>query len=138
LENALLSLPPLTHETAAPASSRLHCEPVSNDFVGSLKQVMHAYIQESDLSVEFAAALCDTSKRSLQRHLTEMGTRYSEVLEQVRFHAACRMLQDPDLTVADVAHKLGYSNPTHFSRAFRRIADVNPKLYYQAYSHYCR
>ena len=138
LENALLSLPPLTHETAAPASSRLHCEPVSNDFVGSLKQVMHAYVEESDLSVEFAAGLCDTSKRSLQRHLSEMGTRYSEVLGQVRFHAACRMLQDPNMTVADVAHKLGYSNPTHFSRAFRRIAGVNPKLYYQAYSQYCR
>ena len=121
-----------------PASSPPHYEPLSNDFVGSLKQVLHAYIQERDLSIEFAAALCDTSKRSLQRKLSGMGTRYSEVLDQVRFHTACRMLQDSDMKVADVAHQLGYSDPTHFSRAFRRISGVNPRLYRQAYSHYCR
>jgi AraC-like DNA-binding protein len=135
LENALLSLSPLTHEAATPASSQRHCEPFSNDFIGSLKQVLHAYIQESNLSIEFAAELCNTSKRSLQRKLADTGTRYSEVLDQVRFHTASRMLQDPDVTVIDVATLLGYSHSTHFSRAFRRIAGVNPRAYRQQYLH---
>jgi AraC-like DNA-binding protein len=132
LENALLSLPPLPPEATTPTSAPLPCEPFSNDLVGSLKQVLHAYIQESELSLDFAAGLCNTSRRSMQRKLADEGTCYTAVVDQVRFHAACRMLQDSNIKVADVAQRLGYSNPTHFSRAFRRIAGVNPRVYRQA------
>jgi len=136
LENALLSLPPLAPEATTPEPSPLPCDPFKNDFVGSLEQVLHAYIQGTDLSIAFAAGLCDTSKRSLQRKLTDAGTCYSSVLDKVRFHTACRMLQDRDMKVADIAHRLGYSDPTHFSRAFRRIAGINPREYRQTRSHY--
>ena len=114
-----------------PAPSPLHYDSLSNEFAGSFKQVLQTYVQESDLSIDFAAALCNTSKRSLQRKLAESGTRYSEVLDQVRFHTACRMLQAPNIKVADVAKRLGYSEPTHFSRAFRRIAGITPRMYRQ-------
>jgi AraC-like DNA-binding protein len=133
LQNELLSLPPLTDESDTP--SPIHCEPLSNDFAGSLKQVLHSYIQENDLSIDYTAALCNTSKRSLQRKLTVSGTRYSEVLDQARFELACRMLRDPDTNVTNVAHRLGYSHSTHFARAFRRIAGVTPRAYRQAYPH---
>jgi AraC-like DNA-binding protein len=133
LEPALLGLPPLGHQTTRPASSSLPLDGFSTDFVGSLKQVILSYLQETDLSIEQAAGLCDMSKRSLQRTLSAAGTRYSKVLDQVRFDAATSMLQDPCTRVTDVALQLGYSDLTHFSRAFRRIAGVSPRTYRQAY-----
>jgi len=135
LEDTLLSLPPFPHAAATTAFSLPHYDPLSNDFVGSLKQLLRSYIQEPDLSIEFTAALSDASKRNLQRKLTELGTCYSEVLDQVRFHEASRLLQDPGMKVADVSHRMGYSDPTHFSRAFRRIAGVNPQVYRRQYRH---
>ena len=135
MEKTLLSRPPFTHEAATPGSSPIHYATFSNDFVGSLRQVLFSYIQEKDLGLKLVAELCNTSKRSLQRKLTEKGTRFSEMVDHVRFHAASRMLQDPDMTVTDVSHLLGYSDPTHFSRAFRRIAGVNPRMYRQACVH---
>ena len=135
LEKTLLSVPPLTHRSATSTFPSLQVEPLSNDLVGSLKQLLQAYIEESNLSIEVAAELCNTSKRSLQRKLRETGTRYSEVLDHVRFSVATRMLRDPDMKVRDVAHRLGYSDPTHFSRAFRRIAGVKPREYRKAYPH---
>jgi AraC-like DNA-binding protein len=135
LENTLLSLPPLGHQAAAPGCPTLHCERLSSEFVGSLEQVLHSYIQEKDLNIEFAAGLCNMSKRGLQRKLVAEGTRYSNVRDQVRFDAAKRMLQDRDRSVTDISHLLGYSDPTHFTRAFRRIAGVTPRVYRQAYSH---
>ena len=135
LDHALLGLSPSAHNATACASSVLDCDTTSNDFVGSLKQVLQSYIQESELGIGFAAELCNTSKRSLQRRLTESGTRYSEILEQARFDAASELLQDSDIKVTDVALQLGYSDSAHFSRAFKRVAGVNPRVYRQAYSH---
>ena len=133
LDNTLLSLPPLTQQAAAPESPALHCVGLRSDFVDSLEQVLHSYIQEKDLSVEFAAGLCDMSKRSLQRKLATEGTRYIRVLDQVRFDAAKQMLQDRDRNITDISQVLGYSDPTHFTRAFRRIAGVTPRVYRQTH-----
>jgi AraC-like DNA-binding protein len=132
LENALLSRPPLTYAAAAPVSS-LRYEPLQSDFIGSLKKILHTYIQDGDLGVEQVAEMCNTSARSLQRKLKGMGTSYCEMLNQVRFHVASERLKDPDVTVTDDAHLLGYSEPTHFSRAFRRIAGVTPRAYRQVH-----
>ena len=132
LDNALLSLPPFTQAAAKPKSSHLDYDPCSEDFVGSLKQVLSSYIHEQHLSIDFASELCNTSKRSLQRKLKDMGTHYSEVLDHARFQVASQILRDSDMKVTDVARLLGYSDPTHFSRAFRRIAGINPRAYRQA------
>jgi AraC-like DNA-binding protein len=87
------------------------------------------------LSIELAAELCGTSKRSLQRKLKEMGTNYREVLGRTRFRAACEMLQNQNMAVADIALHLEYSDGTHFARAFRRIAGVSPRVYRQQFIH---
>lgn len=130
LDKALLSLSPLHPEAAAPASSPC-CpyEPLPDDFVGSLEQILLSYIHDSDLDLELAAGLCDTSKRTLQRRLNAVGTRYSEVLDHTRYRAAARLLQNPGMTVTEIALKLGYSDVAHFARAFRRIAGVTPLTY---------
>lgn len=134
LDHSLLSLPPFNCATDMSSATPILAESVTTDFVTSLKQVLQTYIQERDLSIEFAAELCNTSKRSLQRKLTEANTRYSEVLDCVRFDVASEMLQNAEIKVTDIAHQLGYSDSAHFSRAFRRVSGVNPRAYRQAYT----
>jgi AraC-like DNA-binding protein len=131
LENALLSVPPLEHQAAACSHSALHCDELPKDFVNSVKQLLFAYVHEKDLSIDFTAGFCDMSRCSLQRRLAAKGTCYSELLDQVRFDAAKQMLQDRDKRITDISQLLGYSNGTHFSRAFRRIAGIPPQLYRQ-------
>jgi AraC-like DNA-binding protein len=135
LENTALSLPPLVNGAAAPASSLLDYKTLPESFVRSLETILLAYIQEDDLSIELVAQLYDMSKRTLQRKLKKSGTSYNELLCHARFRVASQMLQDLDLTATDVAHHLGYSNETHFARAFRRIAGVTPRVYRQQFIH---
>jgi AraC-like DNA-binding protein len=103
----------------------------AKDIVASLKQVVHAYLKEPGLGLNQVAELFNTSPRTLQRKLAEAGASYSEVLEQARLEAACGMLEKPDCTVTHVSYFLGYSDPTNFARAFRRVAGVSPKEYHR-------
>jgi AraC-like DNA-binding protein len=59
---------------------------------------------------------------------------YSDLVDGRRCKAACEALEHTQQSIKDIAAALGYSDPTHFSRAFRRIAGLNPRQYRQAYS----
>lgn len=135
LETALLGQPPLNPIAATAASLQLDYEALPKDFVDSLTTMLQSYIYERDLSIAFAASLCDMSKRSLQRKLAASGTHYSEILDNVRFNAACDMLRDPDMKVTEIAYKLGYNDSSHFSRAFRRVAGISPRQYQKQYQY---
>lgn len=135
LDNALLSLPPLMAGDSIPAPSPPDYQLLPDSFTDTLEQVLLAYLKESDLDVDFAAGLCNMSKRTLQRTLKEMGTHYSEVLDHARFRASSKMLQNPGMHVTDIAHQLDYSDVAHFARAFRRIAGVTPGMYRQQHAH---
>jgi two-component system response regulator YesN len=39
------------------------------------------------------------------------------------------MLADPSFKIVDIAHEVGYENPSHFARSFRRIAGLSPSRY---------
>ena len=134
LENTLLGLPPSHTAHALPASPLSQFEPFAKDFVGSLEQILHSYLQENDLSIEHFASACNMSKRTLQRKLTDTGTSYSTLLDHALFHFASRMLKDSDMTVTNIAHQLGYNDMSHFTRAFRRIAGVTPRAYRQQHN----
>jgi AraC-like DNA-binding protein len=135
VEDAALSLPPLFDGAAVPVSSSLDYRHLPIDFVSSLERTLESYVQEDNLSIDLTAQLCSTSKRSLQRKLKESGTSYNELLSHARFRVASQMLQNLDLSATAVAYHLGYSNETHFARAFRRIAGVSPRVYRQQFIH---
>ena len=139
LENTLLSLPPL-HSRAAPSElSSLDYDPLPNKFISSLEMLLQSYIEDSDLSIEIVAGLCNMSKRTLQRKLKEEGTYYREVLDHELFRVACLMLQNsPDMKLTDITIHMGYSDVSSFARAFRRIAGVTPKVYRQQFNQLAR
>ena len=70
-----------------------------------------------------------SSTRTLQRRLADEGLSYRDLLDELRYETALDLLQDPENTITEVANLLGYSDPSHFSRAFRRMAGVSPGEY---------
>lgn len=58
----------------------------------------------------------------------EVGSSFSDYLEQVRIEAACRLLQEGVL-VAKVAEDTGYGSVQAFRRAFKRVMGVSPSSY---------
>ena len=131
VENRLLSLPPITHQSRTSSSSLDQLVPLPHDFVSSLERALLSYAQSTDIDLDAAAELAHMSKRTMQRKLKDRGTRFSEVRDNARYRSAIQMLRDPVVKVADIAYRLGYSDTAHFSRAFKRIAGVSPRAFRQ-------
>jgi AraC-like DNA-binding protein len=75
-----------------------------------------------------------TSTRSLHRALAAAGTGYRALLDEVRRERACRLLADTTLSVAAIAERLGYADPSNFSRCFRRWCGMTPRVWRQTWS----
>ena len=97
------------------------------DFVGSLRVAIRGYLRDQYPDVQLAARLADTSVRTLQRQLAGVGLTYARLVQQVRIEAATELLGDPEVRMLEVASLVGYDDPSHFSRAFRRSMGLSPR-----------
>ena len=80
-------------------------------------------------TIESAARVAGMSVRSFQRRLGDEGVSYSQLVDRVRLDRATRLLDTPGARVIDVALEVGYSDPAHFTRAFRRWTGVTPRQF---------
>ena len=58
-----------------------------------------------------------------------LGSSFSDYLHELRISAAKGLLEKRDLTVSQIAHSLGYTDPTNFSHAFTRATGVSPRVF---------
>lgn len=96
-------------------------------------QRCRGYIQEHGLSVRSlaeAAAACSVS----QAHLCRLFRRYDvispyQLLVRLKMARATALLLDPRLLVREVGRQLGYDDPYHFSKAFKRVYGLSPQAF---------
>ena len=50
-------------------------------------------------------------------------------VEQKRIHAAKELLSSTELQIYEIAASVGYEDPYHFSRVFKKIVGVSPQAY---------
>ncbi|WP_020619314.1 helix-turn-helix domain-containing protein [Paenibacillus daejeonensis] len=91
---------------------------------------MQAYIAvhyREPLRIADLAALVDRAPNYVTHLFTELtGTSPIAYLHQVRIHAARDLILNTRMTIAEVSAYLGYSDPSHFNRAFRRWMGYPP------------
>ncbi len=56
-----------------------------------------------------------------------------EYYNQLKIQRACSYLQFSDMKIKEIAFRLGYYDPFHFSKAFRQEMEVTPKEYRKKY-----
>jgi AraC-like DNA-binding protein len=74
---------------------------------------------------DVAAFLC-TSERSLKRWFHDDSTSFRELLEESRCAKADRLLGNPRLSLTEVAARLGFSDLSSFSQAYKRWTGTSP------------
>lgn len=85
----------------------------------------HQTIRLDDL-----AKMLHLSHRQTQRFLQEhYGMTFSQKRAEARMAAAAQMLVNTDMTISEIAEKVGFSSGEHFSNAFRRQFHTAPSYY---------
>jgi AraC-like DNA-binding protein len=67
--------------------------------------------------------------RSLQRSLQKEGSSYQALLDQFRQQQSKKLLLTTDLSIAQIAEKLGYLNLSSYHRAFQRWYGITPAVF---------
>ena len=88
-------------------------------FEEALDAIRHDF-HDQNLSLADVAHSIATSRRQLQRVLSEHGTSFRAELQRVRMARAAQLLREQTLPVASVARAVGYRQAAQFSKAFRR------------------
>lgn len=78
---------------------------------------------------ETVAQRLHLSSRTLARKLLEEGNSFQRLLDEARRRDACALIENSPLPLADVATRLGYTNPANFTRAFRKWSGETPSGY---------
>jgi len=103
--------------------------PESRRFRDVVKRCMIDELPEREPVVAVIAKNLHMSARSLQRRLQSEGTSFAEVLSDLRRDRALRYLQDPRISIGEVAFLLGFLDATAFHRAFKRWTGTTPAKY---------
>lgn len=100
--------------------------PTVRDLVG---EIVALRLHDGLTDLEGAAAKLGMHRRGLQRALAAEGVTYRMVMQSVVREIAEYDLITSRRPVADLAMALGFSEPPHFTRAFRRWTGVTPSAH---------
>ena len=78
---------------------------------------------------ETIAKSLHVSLRSLQRRLKDEDTNYKTLLETTRHELAVHYIQHSERTIGEITYLLGFSEPSNFTRAFKRWTGKSPADY---------
>ncbi|HJV62538.1 MAG TPA: AraC family transcriptional regulator [Albitalea sp.] len=130
LASADLSLPiPTADQAVADLCERIATQ-IAEQQGGSVsirvRQALMKHLSKGDPRRETMASMLCMSERTLQRRLTEEGTSFAELVDEVRREMAQRYFQHSDFSPTEITFALGFSDPSNFYRACKRWFGRSP------------
>ena len=77
------------------------------------------------------ASSLNISVRNLQRRLHAEGVSFKHLLDETRKDLATQYIQDSHRRIGEITYLLGFSEPSNFTRAFRRWTGMSPNEFRQ-------
>jgi AraC-like DNA-binding protein len=90
------------------------------------RNVIRGLLLEGLPRKELVAKRLGLTERTLQRRLQQFDCSYQQILDEVRLDQAKNLLTQTELSIQDIASKLGFSEPRSFHRSFKSWLDMTP------------
>ena len=99
-------------------------------FLKSLQEVIDAHITEETFDVDRLAASMNMSKPTLYRKIKGLSDLTpNELINLSRLKKAAELLAQGDYKINEVAHLIGYTTPSNFSRDFQKQFGMSPSAF---------
>jgi AraC-like DNA-binding protein len=116
------------------AADQLAKIPSSARFSQRVRACILSMLPLGGLNADTVAAQFSMSSRTLRRRLQQEATTYQEILDDVRAELARHYLTKEKRGIDEVAFLLGFSDPSAFTKAFRRWTRQTPADFVRAHS----
>jgi AraC-like DNA-binding protein len=132
-DSALLLLPLVRHDTGVVAELERQAEDLltaerrATQLRLEVRAALAAELRGGSPTIERVAQVLSMHPKTLARRLQAEGSSFRRLLDELRLQLAERYLNQPGLTVEEVAFLLGYSEKSAFHRAFRRWTGRPPR-----------
>ncbi len=131
----LNTLLPTANAELARASDQIVTEYLAHldrsDIAALVKAELINKLPSGETTEEPIAEALNMSLRSMQRKLKEANTSYKEILDETRCELAELYIRNSQITINEITFLLGFSEPSNFSRAFKRWKGLSPRAYRQ-------
>jgi len=85
---------------------------------------------EPDFNIKDLSKEIGKHEKVISRFLhDELGLSFKQYLNNIRLEEACRLLEESDYSIKEIAYKVGFNNSTHFTRVFKQYKDILPSEY---------
>lgn len=106
--------------------------PKNSSFLEDVLHCIDNHLNDELFGVEVLCREIGVSERQLQRKLKAITNKSpNQLITSVRLHRAKELLQNPDYNIAEIAFQTGFSNPSYFSRIFKKEFGVSPSSFLQ-------
>ena len=92
--------------------------------------MLHISSSAEDWTLGGMAGYLQMPERTIQHRLKGESTNFQQIVESVRKERSLRLMQEEN-SIADIAARLGYSEPRSFYRAFQRWYGTTPQNWEQ-------
>ncbi len=100
---------------------------------GEIHSLLSRRVKDRLPTIEEIADQLHLSTRTLTRKLKREGTSFQRIKERIRRDRAVYLLTNQSCSVAAIAEKVGFSDPSVFARAFKSWTNVSPREYRAAF-----
>ncbi len=125
LAATLPSADPMLQATLRALAERLELGPAADDLERAVRARLRSLLPDGRADAATVARSLGMSTRTLHRRLRATGQAFGEVVDAFRESEAERLLRGAT-ALADVAARLGFSDQSAFTRAFRRWKGAPP------------
>lgn len=93
---------------------------------GQVEELLIPILHKGDFEMDAVARQLGISRQTLYRRLKAEGIRFAELLDALRHQMALNYLEGKKTSVNETAYLVGFSEPSAFSRAFKRWTGHSP------------
>jgi signal transduction histidine kinase/ligand-binding sensor domain-containing protein/DNA-binding response OmpR family regulator len=111
-------------------ASELQITSLDEQFIQRVVQAIEDNISNSDLTVVDLSRELGVSRAQFFRKVQELtGQSPLELIRKLRLQYAAQLLEKSQLSVSEVAYRVGFNNPKYFARHFKELYHVLPSAY---------